>query len=142
MHLWLLFLLQTFPWLCYIDIVEADAHSLPFRNNCIDIASAIGLVHHLSNPRKLFLEIHRILKNKGIATIIELVSNASLSDVDKARKVFHIHQVPRVALYIAKSLHGLSREESLSNIYSNLQKIFKKVVRISLNILTIDLAIK
>ncbi len=48
----------------------ADAQYLPFRNNTINEIYCSHILEHLQNPRLTVREIARILKSKGVATII------------------------------------------------------------------------
>jgi len=50
--------------------VVADAHYLPFRDNTINEIYCSHVLEHLQNPRLAVREIAKVLKSKGIATII------------------------------------------------------------------------
>ncbi len=45
-----------------LEVVCADADSLPFRNNSFDTVIAVYLIQHLSNPKLLFAEGYRVLR--------------------------------------------------------------------------------
>lgn len=47
-------------------IIKSDIHNLPFKENAFDIIFSIGVLHHLSNPRKGFIHLTRKLKKGGI----------------------------------------------------------------------------
>lgn len=51
-----------------IDVVKVDLESgsLPFRDNCFDLALAIEVVEHLKTVDDLLLETYRILKRGGL----------------------------------------------------------------------------
>jgi len=51
------------------DIV-ADAHHLPFRSNTINEVHCSHVLEHLQNPRLAIREMARVLKHRGVATII------------------------------------------------------------------------
>jgi SAM-dependent methyltransferase len=59
-------LVQT-PWL---DVV-ADGQHLPFRENSFSNIVMVDLIHHIEYPKKMFLEISRILKKGGRVIAIE-----------------------------------------------------------------------
>lgn len=50
--------------------IVADAHYLPFRNNTINEIYCSHVLEHLKNPRLAVREMARVLKSKGVATII------------------------------------------------------------------------
>lgn len=52
-----------------IDIILADAHFLPIRQNTIDTIISISLIEHLENPEKYIDEISDTLKTGGIAIV-------------------------------------------------------------------------
>lgn len=49
----------------------ADAHSLPFKNNCFDFILCLNLLEHVKKPEIVVKEIRRCLKNNG-KTIISI----------------------------------------------------------------------
>lgn len=59
-------LVQT-PWL---DVV-ADGQHLPFKENSFSNVVMVDLIHHIEYPKKMFLEISRILKTGGRVIAIE-----------------------------------------------------------------------
>jgi SAM-dependent methyltransferase len=46
--------------------VLADAHALPFRDNCFDIVLMVEVLEDLSHEIKALKEAKRVLKNRGI----------------------------------------------------------------------------
>ena len=54
----------------YRYLLQCDAENLPFPNNSFDCVVSIELVQYLTNPKKFFLEAHRILKQNGVIIII------------------------------------------------------------------------
>lgn len=46
-------------------LLQADATSLPLADGCIDTVVMIGGIHHVNDRRRLFAEVHRILKPGG-----------------------------------------------------------------------------
>lgn len=47
-----------------------DGNSLPYEDDCFDIVVASHVVEHVENDTELLCEIHRTLKNDGIALIL------------------------------------------------------------------------
>jgi ubiquinone/menaquinone biosynthesis C-methylase UbiE len=58
----------------------AKASKLPFRDNSIDVAAGMLILHHLSRPDMLsaFREVHRVLRDGGKAIFVEPVENSRL----------------------------------------------------------------
>ena len=52
-----------------IDIIIADARSLPFRKNDFDIVISNQLIEHIIDVDSFLIEINRVLKNKGFVII-------------------------------------------------------------------------
>ena len=48
-----------------VCIIQADAMNLPIKNDAIDAAFSIGVLHHTPDPENGVKEIYRILKNKA-----------------------------------------------------------------------------
>jgi len=46
-------------------IVQADATSLPFREDVFDCVYCFGVLHHIPNVEEALAEIHRVLKPNG-----------------------------------------------------------------------------
>jgi len=47
-----------------VAVIQADIYYMPF-NKIIDIAYCIGVLHHLPQPKKGFLSLTKVLKEKG-----------------------------------------------------------------------------
>lgn len=65
-----------------IYFIAADATNLPFKDNVIDAAISVRIVHHLNSPEKLISETGRILKNNGLF-IIEFANKRNLKNILK-----------------------------------------------------------
>lgn len=59
-------LLET-PW----NDVVADGLRLPLRDGCLDAVVGLDVVHHLSRPRRFFVEAARVLRESGQLLVIE-----------------------------------------------------------------------
>jgi SAM-dependent methyltransferase len=52
-----------------IRFVQSTATTIPLESESIDIVYTVDTVEHLSRPREIFLEIHRVLRPGGIALV-------------------------------------------------------------------------
>lgn len=48
-----------------LELVEGDAENLPFESASLNGVLLSGLVHHFPDPRRLAIEVKRVLKNGG-----------------------------------------------------------------------------
>lgn len=60
-----------------INIVNTDAHHLPFRDNSFDIVVGLDIFCHLKNPENALFEFYRVLTNQGML-IIDSTNNNPL----------------------------------------------------------------
>jgi SAM-dependent methyltransferase/rubredoxin len=65
-----------------IFFVAADVNKLPFKNNIIDAAVSVRVVHHLESPGKFFSEVSRILK-PGSFFFVEFANKRNLKNILK-----------------------------------------------------------
>lgn len=63
-----------------VNVVDADATSLPFADSTFDMAVAFSAFPHFSNQQRALDETHRVLKKDSSFTIIHLKSSRELSD--------------------------------------------------------------
>lgn len=49
------------------ELVQADAHSLPFPQSSFDLVLACDILEHVLNPERVLREIRRVLKEGGYA---------------------------------------------------------------------------
>jgi len=55
-----------------IDIVQGDAHQLPFPSESVDFVISRSTIHHWAQPIRALAEIHRILNPGGVALIHDI----------------------------------------------------------------------
>lgn len=60
-----------------IEFQLADVHEIPFRKNTFDLVICTEVLEHVDDPKRVLLEIKRVLKDNGVA-IIELDSGSLL----------------------------------------------------------------
>ncbi len=65
-----------------VHFVAADAQNLPFKNDIIDAAISVRIVHHLTSPEKFISETGRILKNNGLF-VLEFANKRNLKNILK-----------------------------------------------------------
>lgn len=71
---------------CRVYYMVADAEALPFQEKTIDGVIAVMFFHHVLSPRKSIKEIKRILSERGMGLIVDIVSNNPLNTMP--RKLF------------------------------------------------------
>lgn len=54
-----------------IELLNADAHRIPFRNNTFEVIVCCEVLEHVENPETVIKEMKRVLKNDG-SLIIEI----------------------------------------------------------------------
>lgn len=72
--------LRNFPF-TNVNVVDADATVLPFRDNAFDMAVAFSSFPHFSDQQKALEETHRVLKPRGKFHIIHLESSKEINDL-------------------------------------------------------------
>jgi len=58
-----------------IDLVNADAHQLPFKDKSFDCIAGLDLLCHLKEPDEALREFHRVLTDKGMLVLDSTNSN-------------------------------------------------------------------
>jgi len=64
-----------------VNVVDADAVTLPFADSSFDIAVAFAAFPHFSDQRKALDETHRVLKANAKFYIIHLSSSKEISEI-------------------------------------------------------------
>ena len=64
-----------------VNVVDADAVSLPFADSSFDMAVAFSAFPHFSDQQKAIDETHRVLKHKAHFYIIHLISSRELNRI-------------------------------------------------------------
>lgn len=57
------FLKERYP---NINLIAANAYSLPFAENIFDAGLMVRVLHHIDKPKEYFKEIHRVLKPNSV----------------------------------------------------------------------------
>jgi len=48
------------------NLIQSSASDLPFKSNLFDVILFIDVIEHIKEPEKALVEIHRILRRKGL----------------------------------------------------------------------------
>jgi len=64
-----------------LELLLADAHSLPLEDNSVDVVICNGVYPHFRDKRRALLEIRRVLKPGGILAINHFVSRAKVNAI-------------------------------------------------------------
>ena len=56
-----------------IDLRLGNLEHLPLSDNCLDGALANMVLHHIAEPKKVFIELRRVLKESGVFVIADLL---------------------------------------------------------------------
>jgi len=64
-----------------VNVVDADAMSLPFADNTFDMAVAFSAFPHFSDQQRAINEVHRILRNDMKFYIIHLTSSKEIAKI-------------------------------------------------------------
>ena len=71
---------RNFPF-ANVNVVDADALALPFRDSSFDVAISFSAFPHFSDQQLALAEVDRVLKPNAVFCIIHLVSSKELSDI-------------------------------------------------------------
>jgi len=63
-------LVKTFTPPPNVEIVRADLNSLPFKDGYFDLIFSRSVCEHLKEPRLVFSEVSRILKDGGVVVVV------------------------------------------------------------------------
>lgn len=64
-----------------VNVVDADAVALPFKDSSFDTIVAFSAFPHFSNQRRALEEAHRVLKDNGRYYIIHLESSLQINEI-------------------------------------------------------------
>jgi glycosyltransferase involved in cell wall biosynthesis len=103
-------------WETYsLTVLQADAHSLPFKDNTFDLVTCLEVLEHVPQPAKVIQEGYRCLKNSGQFIILVPHENwlfkliwffwtASFGKTWEGKHVQHFDQKNLTALLEGKGL--------------------------------------
>ena len=70
----------------YYERMFSDMHHIPFIDNTFDIVFAAAVLHHSKDLKKVFMEIHRVLKPGGRLVLINETSRGMLERIHPVYK--------------------------------------------------------
>ncbi len=103
-----------------MDVVQADAENLPFRDGSVDLAYSFGVLHHTPNTEKAISEIRRVIRK----TAFVMLYNKNVTYY--AQRLLH----PRMS---AQSVFNKYDSTVLSKLYSKseVRKMFSEFQKVS-----------
>jgi len=66
-----------------VNVVEADATNLPFKDSAFDMAVSFSAFPHFSDKQRVLQEVNRVLKSGAMFYIIHLQSSKDLASLHK-----------------------------------------------------------
>jgi ubiquinone/menaquinone biosynthesis C-methylase UbiE len=103
---------------CLADRIIAetqDVHNLTYDDNSFDVVMSLFSMHHWTNPTKAILELHRVLKPKGLFAVIDGYGKPSVGHIRKAISSFSNSRFLAFALWIGTA-DILSYEEIAKSV--------------------------
>lgn len=65
----------------FLELLRADAHSLPLDDDCIDVVICNGVFPHFHDKRRALLEIRRVLRPGGTLVINHFISREEVNRI-------------------------------------------------------------
>ena len=93
-----------------IQAEQIDAKHMPYAASVFDAVISNSIVHHIPEPRDVFMEMLRVLRSSGVLFVRDLLRPQSLAEVDHlvanyaGRENAHSQQLFRDSLHAALSL--------------------------------------
>ena len=93
-----------------IQAEQIDAKHMPYAASVFDAVISNSIVHHIPEPRDVFVEMLRVLRSSGVLFVRDLLRPQSLAEVDHlvanyaGRENAHSQQLFRDSLHAALSL--------------------------------------
>jgi ubiquinone/menaquinone biosynthesis C-methylase UbiE/uncharacterized protein YbaR (Trm112 family) len=107
--------------------IVCDARILPFRDSSADVIFCKEFIHHIRDYNALFLEVNRVLKEKGIFVIIEptLTLTRKLLCPKSLKEGFSHHYETIYRYYFALKKNGFKVHRYYFYFYSQKSKRLK-----------------
>lgn len=92
-----------------VDLVQADADHLPFRNDLFDVVFAFTMLQNMPKPLETLRETHRIARKGAVVMVTGLKKAVSLKALKELLVVARFRAVsvkdePNLKCYVASSL--------------------------------------
>lgn len=109
-----------------ITCLVANAEALPFHERAFDVATVAFGIRNVTDSKKVFAEMHRVLKVGGRAVCLEF-SRPTNAVVRKLYDLYSFHWLPRIGSFISgdktgtyrylpASIRAFSNQETLAKI--------------------------
>ncbi len=99
-----------------------DAKQMPFARDAFDAVISNSIVHHIPNPCAVFAEMMRVLRDRGLLFVRDLLRPNSLTELDRLVTTYagkentHSQQLFRDSLHAALSLDEVRQLAKSSDI--------------------------
>jgi ubiquinone/menaquinone biosynthesis C-methylase UbiE len=108
-----------------VNICQAGAGKLPFKDNAFDIVISTASLHHWKEPQECLAEIHRILKPGGMVLLYDLVKQMPKEVLAEGRKKYGRYRIFLLWLhsfeepfYMPESMIELADPKLFENIHT------------------------
>jgi ubiquinone/menaquinone biosynthesis C-methylase UbiE len=99
-----------------LQLVTADAKQIPFADRSIGMITSNSLVHHIPDPRAVFLEIARIARPGAPILIRDLVRPATHEALDRLLETHASRWSPLKRALFSDSLHAALTVEEVREV--------------------------
>jgi ubiquinone/menaquinone biosynthesis C-methylase UbiE len=89
-----------------LHLVAADAKRVPFADQSVGMVTSNSLVHHIPNPRAVFLEIARVVRPGAPILIRDLVRPETQGDLESLVEAHAARWSPLQRTLFSDSLHA------------------------------------
>ncbi len=102
-----------------IDFRQGNASNLPFDDETFDFTFCQAAFKNFSEPVRAIAEMHRVLRPKGVAVIVDLRRDASLEEIEQEIKGMGIGRLDEIFTrwtfkqMLLKSAYSISEMESM-----------------------------
>jgi ubiquinone/menaquinone biosynthesis C-methylase UbiE len=99
-----------------LQLVTADVKQIPFADRSVGMITSNSLVHHIPDPRAVFLEIARITRPGAPILIRDLVRPENQGDLDSLLEAHAARWSPLQRTLFSDSLHAALRLEEVREL--------------------------
>lgn len=99
-----------------VEVMQADAHDLPFPDAFADFVISRSTIHHWADPARALREIHRVLKPGGVALIHDVRRDpdpAVLAQFNEQRRLAGVEPCRLEEKYTAAEVEAFLAEAGL-----------------------------
>ncbi len=112
--------LKNYPNVEFVITPKKDY--VPADDNSVDLLVMVRVSHHLSEPEKIFAEIHRVLAKDGEA-VIEIANEAHFAN--RLKYMSHFSKVPLSSVKVGQNANGVKDDiPFLNHNPKTIEKLF------------------